>query len=119
VFSDVLANAIEHETETPTRQGEPPIGVDLTSEGRYIEENSASVAELTSPSNVLVRHNEASPQGGSSAQNGADKGSLPRVCTSEGAEHFASLLLNCVADSQKSVTFSGQSQLKMVAGNNI
>ena len=118
MFSDVLANAIEHETETPTRQEEPPIGVDLTSEGRYIEENSASVTELTSPSNVLVRRNEASPEGGSSEQNGADNG-LPRVCTSEGAEHFASLLLNCVADSQKSLTFSGQSQLKMAVGNNI
>lgn len=119
VFSDVLANAIEHETETPARQGEPPIEVDLTSEGRYIAENAASVTELTSPSNVLVRRNEASPEGGASEQNGADNGLLPRVCTSEGAEHFASLLLNCVADSQKSLTFSGQSQLKMAVGNNI
>ena len=119
VFSDVLANAIEHETKIPTRQGEGAVGVDLTSEGRYIQENLASVAELTSPSNVLARRNEALMGSESSDQRGADKGLLPRVCTSEGAEHFASLLLNCVADSQKSLTFSGQSQLKIGAGNNI
>ena len=119
VFSDVLANAIEHETEIPTRQGEGTVGVDLTSEERYIQENLASVTELTSPSNVLARRNEALLGSESSNQQGADKGLLPRVCTSEGAEHFASLLLNCVADSQKSLTFSGQSQLKMGSGNNI
>ena len=117
VFSDVLASAIEHETETPTRQGERAVGVDLTTEGRYIQEKSASVAELTPPSNVLVRRNEALVGSESSDQQDADKGLLPRVCTSESAEHFASLLLNCVADSQKSLTFSGQSQLKMGAGN--
>ena len=119
VFSDVLANAIEHETEIPTRQGEVAVGVDLTSEGRYIQENSASGAGLTSPSNALARHNEALLGSELSDQHGADKGLLPRVCTSEGAEHFASLLSNCVADSQKSLTFSGQSQLKIGAGNNI
>ena len=90
VFSDVLANAIEHETETPTRQEEPPTA-DLTSEGRYIEENSASVAELTSPQTywfaAMRRHHRWVEE-----QNGTDKGSLPRVCTSEGAEHFVSLL---------------------------
>ena len=119
MFPDVLANAIEHETEISTRQGEGAVGVDLTSEERYIQENSASVTELTSPSNVLARRNEALLGSESSDQQGADKGLLPRVCTSEGAEHFASLLLNCVADSQKSLTFSGQSQLKIGAGNNI
>ena len=119
VFSDVLANAIEHETEIPTRQGESAVGVDLTYEGSYIQDNLASVAELTSPSNALVRRNKALLGSELSDQHGADKGLLPKVCTSEGAEHFASLLLNCVADSQKSLTFSGQSELKIGVGINI
>ena len=85
----------------------------------YIQDNLASVAKLTSPSNALVHRNKALLGSELSDQHGADKGLLPRVCTSEGAEHFASLLLNCVADSQKSLTFSGQSELKIGVGINI
>ena len=43
----------------------------------------------------------------------AEKAPVPRVCTSEGAEGFASLLTDCVADFQKSLPLSGQTQLKM------
>ncbi len=39
---------------------------------------------------------------------------IPSVCTSDSAANFASLLLSCVADSQKSLPLYGQTQLRMV-----
>ena len=49
----------------------------------------------------------------------AEEAQIPRVCTSEGAEGFASLLMECVADSQKSLPLSGQTQLRMAVGHSI
>lgn len=44
---------------------------------------------------------------------------VPRVCTSEGAENFATLLSGCIAVASKSMSLSGQTQLKIVAGQGI
>jgi hypothetical protein len=49
----------------------------------------------------------------------AEEAQIPRVCTSESAEGFASLLMECVADSQKSLPLSGQTQLRMAVGHSI
>lgn len=44
---------------------------------------------------------------------------VPRVCTSDGAENFASLLSGCIAIASNSLPLSGQTRLKIATGQNI
>ena len=49
----------------------------------------------------------------------ADEPVMPRVCTSEGAETFATLLSGCIAVASKSMSLSAQTQLKIAASQGI
>jgi hypothetical protein len=44
---------------------------------------------------------------------------VPRVCTSDGAENFATLLSGCIAIASNSLPLSGQTRLKIATGQNI
>ena len=84
-----------------------------------LAQNSMTISRFPSPVNALVDRVEPTLSVTMDEADWLEEALIPRVCTSEGAEGFASLLMECVADSQKSVPLSGQTQLKMVAGHNI
>ena len=119
VFSDVLADAVAQ------RAREPAPGDQLTT-----AENSAlgtaspaqismTITRFPSPVNALVTRVEPTLSVTLDDEDWTEEAPVPRVCTSEGAEGFASLLMECVADSQKSPPLSGRTQLKMAAGHSI
>ena len=80
---------------------------------------SVAVSRFASPVNALVNRVEPTLSGTLTDADWAEETQIPRVCTSEGAEGFASLLMECVADSQKSLPLSGQTQLRMAVGHSI
>ena len=80
--------------------------------------NSGPVARVTSfptPVELLVNSSADAPLQADSTEARPEEASIPRVCTSDSAENFANLLLNCVADSRKTLPLSEPSQLRMVA----
>ena len=139
VFSDVLANAVAQRATEPA----PPDQVTATERSvadSWVAESSATktsaagssaightapkqpavtLSRLASPVNALVNRVEPTLSGTLTDADWAEEARIPRVCTSEGAEGFASLLMECVADSQKSLPLSGQTQLRMAVGHSI
>ena len=139
VFSDVLANAVAQRTTEPA----PPDQVTATERSvadSWVAESSATetsaagssaightapkqpavtLSRFPSPVNALVNRVEPTLSVTLTDADWAEEAPIPRVCTSEGAEGFASLLMECVADSQKSLPLSGQTQLRMAVGHNI
>ena len=136
VFSDVLADAVAQRTTEPAPQDQ------VTATERSLAESSESSAETSaaessalgntspaqpsmtlsrfpSPVNALVNRVEPTLSVTLTDADWAEEAPIPRVCTSEGAEGFASLLMECVADSQKSLPLSGQTQLRMAVGHSI
>ncbi len=134
VFSDVLADAVAQRATEPAPQDQ------VTATERSVAESSATetlTAEISSlghtspaqpsvtlsrfpsPVNALVNRVEPTLSVTLTDADWAEEAPVPRVCTSEGAEGFANLLKECVADSQKSLPLSGQSQLRMGAGHSI
>jgi len=139
VFSDVLANAVAQRATEPA----PPDQVTATERSvadGWVAESSASemsaagssaightaptqpavtLSRFQSPVNALVNRVEPTLSVTLTDADWAKEAPIPRVCTSEGAEGFASLLMECVADSQKSLPLSGQTQLRMAVGQSI
>ena len=100
VFSDVLADAVAQRTTEPAQP-------------------SMTLSRFPSPVNALVNRVEPTLSVTLTDADWAEEAPIPRVCTSEGAEGFANLLMECVADSQKSLPLSGQTQLRMAVGHSI
>ena len=139
VFSDVLANAVAQRATEPA----PPDQVTATERSvadSWVAESSATetsaagssaigrtapkqpavtLSRFPSPVNALVNRVEPTLSVTLTDADWAEEAPIPRVCTSEGAEGFASLLMECVADSQKSLPLSGQTQLRMAVGHSI
>lgn len=129
VFSDVLADAVAQRTTEPATQVQVTAAESSASE-RLAAESSApgtilpaqppmGISRLASPVNALANRVEPTLSGTLTDADWAEEAQIPRVCTSEGAQGFASLLMECVADSQKSLPLSDQTQLRMAAGHNI
>ena len=139
VFSDVLANAVAQRATEPA----PPDQVTATERSvadSWVAESSATetsaagssaightapkqpavtLSRFPSPVNALVNRVEPTLSVTLTDADWAEEAPIPRVCTSEGAEGFASLLMECVADSQKSLPLSGQTQLRMAVRHSI
>ena len=129
VFSDVLADAVAQRTTEPATQVQVTAAESSASE-RLAAESSApgtilpaqppmGISRFASPVNAVVNRVEPTLSGTLTDADWAEGALMPRVCTSEGAEGFASLLMECVADSQKSLPLSGQTQLRMAVGHSI
>ena len=134
VFSDVLADAVAQRKTEPAPQDQ------VTATERWVAESSATetsaaessalgntspaqpsvtLSRFPSPVNALVNRVEPTLSVTLTDADWAEEAPIPRVCTSEGAEGFANLLMECVADSQKSLPLSGQTQLRMAVGHSI
>ncbi len=117
VFSDVLADAVAADKmDTETAQPEPLLSADPLA--GWVEK-AAQTAALTPFETPMVANKDlewtpSAEYAFVSAE--MDDPVVPRVCTSEGAENFATLLSGCIAAASKSMSLSGQTQLKIVAG---
>lgn len=119
VFSDVLADAVTQRVTEPASQDQVTAAENSTLGNTSLAQTSMTISRFPSPVNALVNRVEPTLSGTLDEADWAEEAPIPKVCTSEGAEGFASLLMECVADSQKSVPLSGQTQLKMAGGHNI
>ena len=119
VFSDVLADAVAQRA-TETRPQDQLTTAESSALGNTSPaQNSVTISRFPSPVNVLVNRVEPTLSVTLNNDGWVEEAPIPRVCTSEGAEGFASLLMECVADSQKSLPLSGQTQLRMAVGHSI
>ncbi len=134
VFSDVLADAVAQRTTEPAPRDQVTAKESAVAESSAAEtsaiESSAlgntapaqpavTLSRFPSPVNALVNRVEPTLSVTLTDADWAEEAPTPRVCTSEGAEGFANLLMECVADSQKSLPLSGQTQLRMAIGHSI
>ena len=119
VFSDVLADAVTQRMTEPASQGQVTAEENSTLGNTSPAQTSMTVSHFPSPVNALVNRVEPTLSVTLDEADWAEEAPIPRACTSEGAEGFASLLMECVADSHKSVPLSGQTQLKMAGGYSI
>ena len=139
VFSDVLADAVAQRTTEPAPQDqvtatERSVAESWVAESSATETSAAessalghtspaqpavTLSRFPSPVNALVNRVEPTLSVTLTDADWAEEAPIPRVCTSEGAEGFANLLMECVADSQKSLPLSGQTQLRMAVGHSI
>lgn len=134
VFSDVLADAVAQRTTEPAPQDQATATESSVAERSATEtpaaessalgntstaQPSVTISRFPSPVNALVNRVEPTLSVTLTDADWAEEAPIPRVCTSEGAEGFANLLMECVADSQKSLPLSGQTQLRMAAGHSI
>ena len=119
VFSDVLADAVTQRVTEPASQDQVTTAENSTFGNTSPAQTSMQISSFRSPVNALVNRVEPTLSITLDDTDWAEEAPIPRVCTSEGAEGFASLLMECVTDSQKSLPLSGQTQLKMAAGHSI
>ena len=134
VFSDVLADAVARRTTEPAPQDQATATESSVAERSATETSAAEssaightspaqpavkISRFPSPVNALMNRVEPTLSVTLTDADWAEEAPIPRVCTSEGAEGFANLLMECVADSQKSLPLSGQTQLRMAAGHSI
>jgi hypothetical protein len=134
VFSDVLADAVAQRTTEPAPQDqmtatessvaersakETPAAESSALGNTSTAQPSVTISRFPSPVNALVNRVEPTLSVTLTDADWAEEAQIPLVCTSEGAEGFASLLMECVADSQKSLPLSGQTQIRMAVGHNI
>ena len=118
VFSDVLANAVTQRVTELASQDQVTTAENSTL-GNFPAQPSMTISRFPSPVNALFNRVEPTLSVTLDETDWAEEAPIPRVCTSEGAEGFASLLMECVADSQKSLPLSGQTQLRMAVGHSI
>ena len=116
VFSDVLADAVTQRLTEPASQDQVTTAENATFGNTSPAQTSMKISSFPSPVNALVNRIEPTLSITLDDTDWAAEAPIPRVCTSEGAEGFASLLMECVTDSQKSLPLSGQTQLKMAGG---
>jgi hypothetical protein len=129
VFSDVLADAVARRLNEPAPQdpvtaAEPSVAESSAAGSSGLRHTAPvqpaeTLSRFPSPVNALVNRIEPTLSVTLTDVDWAEEALIPRVCTSEGAEGFANLLMECVADSQKSLPLSGQTQLRMVVGHSI
>ena len=134
VFSDVLSDAVAQRATEPAPQDQVTATESWVAESPATETSAAessalgntspvqppvTLSRFPSPVNMLVNRVEPTLSVTLTDTDWAEEAPIPRVCTSEGAEGFANLLMECVADSQKSLPLSGQTQLRMAAGHSI
>ena len=119
VFSDVLEDAVTQRVTEPASQDQVTTAEKSTFGNTSPARTSMKISNFPSPVNALVNRVEPTLSITLDDTDWAEEAPIPRVCTSEGAEGFASLLMECVTDSQKSLPLSGQTQLKMAGGHNI
>ena len=129
VFSDVLADAVAQRTTEPATQVQVTAAESSASETLAAESSAPGtilpaqppmgISRFASPVNAVVNRVEPTLSGTLTDADWAEEAQIPRVCTSEGAQGFASLLMECVADSQKSLPLSGQTQLRIAVGHSI
>lgn len=134
VFSDVLADAVAQRATEPAPQDqvtatERSVAEILATETLAAESSAightspaqpaVKISRFPSPVNALMNRVEPTLSVTLTDADWAEEAPIPRVCTSEGAEGFANLLMECVADSQKSLPLSGQTQLRMAVGHSI
>ena len=117
VFSDVLADAVAQRTVEPAQQDPAPAIETSPLQNTPPETGSVTVSRFPSPVNALVHRVEPTLSVTLDDADWAEEAPIPRVCTSDGAAGFANLLMECVADSQKSLPLSGQTQLRMAVGH--
>ena len=120
VFSDVLANAVAtEELDAETAEPEPKLSADPLAGWVEKAAQPAPIVSFETPM-VATKDLEWSPSPEHAfVSTAVDEPVVPRVCTSEGAENFATLLSGCIAIASKSMSLSGQTQLKIVAGQGI
>lgn len=120
VFSDVLADAaVVTTTHEALTDPQPP--EEATCIGGRIDgaPQDQTVIPLDIPM-IAARDPEwiPSPEQTFIGEKGEDS-VVPRVCTSDGAENFATLLSGCIAIASNSLPLSGQTRLKIATGQNI
>ena len=119
VFSDVLADAVLQRTKEQAPQDQVTMVESSALENASPAQISMTIPRFPSPVNTLINRVEPTLSVTLDDADWTKEAPIPRVCTSEGAEGFASLLMECVADSQKSLPLSGQTQLRMAVGHSI
>ena len=119
VFSEVLADAVTQRATEPAPQDQVTTSENSTLGNTPPAQTSMTIPRFPSPVSALVNRVEPPLSVTLDDSDWAKEAPIPKVCTSEGAEGFASLLMECVADSQKSVPLSGQTQLRMAVGHSI
>jgi len=115
IFSEVLAEA--------AAAGGPPQDIQQHSAAQdapldqeaFLAPTSASVTTFPAPVDALIKTGPSVISNTLDTNAQIEETPLPRVCTSDSAENFASLLLSCVADSQKSLPLYEQTRLRMVS----
>ncbi|MEK9921045.1 MAG: hypothetical protein VW519_10305, partial [Luminiphilus sp.] len=119
-FSEVLANTVATDSaDADAYQLQPFLGADPLADRVETLIQPMSVPSFETPM-VATKDLEWSPSPEHAfASTAVDEPVVPRVCTSEGAENFATLLSGCIAIASKSMSLSGQTQLKIVAGQGI
>ena len=112
VFSDVLAAAVA--TGVNTQESTAHSAGNMTGATQDPQETATHVTAFPTPVEALVNRRSSWAHAESTEAQPVEA-PIPRVCTSDSAENFASLLLSCVADSRKTIPLSEPSQLRMVA----
>ena len=115
----MLADAVAQRAVKPGQQKQATTALILPVENSRDAQATMTGSCFPSPVDALVNRVEPTLSVTLDDADWAEETPIPRVCTSEGAESFASLLLECVADSQKSLPLSGQTQLRMAVGQSI
>ena len=119
VFSDVLADAVAQHAAEPVPQDTVTAAASSALGNTSPAQPSVTISQFPIPVNALVNRVEPTLSVTLTDADWAEEAPIPRVCTSEGAEGFANLLMECVADSRKSLPLSGQTQLRMAVGHSI
>ena len=119
VFYDVLEDTVAQRSTEQASQDQVTTAENSTLGGTSTAQASMTISRFPSPVDALDNRVEPTISVTLDAADWAAEAPIPRVCTSEGAEGFASLLMECIADSQKSLPLSGQTQLKMAGGHKI
>lgn len=112
VFSDVLAAAAATGADTQKATAHP--ANNMAGSMQDARETAAQVTAFPAPVDVLV-NSRSGLADAVSIETPPAVAPIPRVCTSDSAENFASLLLSCVANSRKTIPLSEPSQLRIVA----
>ena len=101
VFSDVLADAVAKRPKEPAAQDQLATAESFALDNTSRAQTPVTRSRFLSPVHALVNRVEPTLSVTLDDTDWAKKAPIPRICTSEGAEGFASLLMECVADSQK------------------
>ena len=113
VFSEVLAEAAAAGDQPQHIQQHNVAHEAPRDLGVLLAPINASVTTFPAPVDALFETGQSFISDTLNTSTPIEETPIPRVCTSDSAENFASLLLSCVADSQKSLPIYEQSRLRM------